>query len=57
MRIAEYLNGKMVYRDATPEEEAALRADAAEAPAPEPTMEERMAALESAMLEILGVEV
>ena len=55
MRIAEYLNGKMVYRDATPEEEAALRAAAAEAPAPEPTMEERMAALESAMLEMLGV--
>lgn len=55
MRIAEYLNGKMVYRDATPEEEAAIRAAAAEASAPEPTMEERLAALESAMLEILGV--
>lgn len=55
MRIAEYLNGKMVYRDATPEEEAAIRAAAAEAPDPEPTMEERLAALESAMLEMLGV--
>lgn len=55
MRIAEYLNGKMVYRDATPEEEAALRAATAEAPAPEPTMEDRLAALESAMLEVLGV--
>lgn len=55
MRIAEYLNGKMVYRDATPEEEAALRAAAEEASVPEPTMEERLAALESAMLEILGV--
>ena len=55
MRIAEYINGRMVYRDATPEEEAALRAAAAEAPAPEPTMEERLAALESAMLEVLGV--
>lgn len=42
-------------RDATPEEEAAILAAAAEAPAPEPTMEERMEALESAMLEILGV--
>lgn len=57
MRIAEYLNGKMVYRDATPEEEAALRAAAAEAPVPEPTIEERLEALESAMLEVLGVEV
>lgn len=55
MRIAEYLNGKMVYRDATPEEEAALRAAAA--PVPEPTMEERLEALESAMLEVLGVDV
>lgn len=55
MRIAEYLNGKMVYRDATPEEEAAIWAAAAEAPAPEPTMEDRLAALESAMLEVLGV--
>ena len=51
MKICE--NG--VIRDATPEEEAALRAAAEEAPAPEPTMEERMAALESAMLEMLGV--
>lgn len=57
MRIAEYINGRMVYRDATPEEEAALRAASAEAQAPEPTMEERLAALESAMLEMLGVEV
>lgn len=57
MRIAEYLNGKMVYRDATPEEEAALRAAAADATAPEPTMEERLEALESAMLEVLGVDV
>lgn len=57
MRIAEYLNGKMVYRDATPEEEASLRAAAEEATAPEPTMEDRLAALESAMLETLGVEV
>lgn len=55
MRIAEYINGKLVYRDATPEEEAALRAAEEEALAPEPTMEERMAAMESAMLEMLGV--
>lgn len=53
MRICE--NG--IIRDATPEEEAALRAAAEEAQAPEPTMEDRMAALESAMLEMLGVEV
>lgn len=48
-------NGKI--RELTPEEEAALRSAAEETPAPEPTMEERLAALESAMLEMLGVDV
>jgi hypothetical protein len=42
MRICE--NG--IYRDMTPEEIAELEKLAAEAPAPEPTAEERIAALE-----------
>ena len=42
MRICE--NG--VYRDATPEEIAALEQSIADTPAPEPTAEERIAALE-----------
>lgn len=44
-----------VSREATPEEIAELEAMAAEQPAPEPTAEERLAALEEAMLELLGV--
>ena len=43
MRV--YDNG--IYRDATPEEIAAFEREAANAPAPEPTAEERLAALES----------
>ena len=42
MRICE--NG--IYRDMTPEEIEELEKLAAEAPAPEPTAEERIAALE-----------
>lgn len=42
MRV--YDNG--VYRDATPEEVAAWEQEAAQQPAPEPTPEERIAALE-----------
>lgn len=44
-----------VSREATPEEIAELEAMAAEQPVPEPTAEERLAALEEAMLELLGV--
>lgn len=44
-----------VSREATPEEIAELEALAAEQLAPEPTAEERLAALEEAMLELLGV--
>lgn len=44
-----------VSREATPEEIAELEAMAAEMPAPESTAEERLAALEDAMLELLGV--
>lgn len=49
MKICE--NG--VMRDMTPEEIAELEALAAEAPAPEPTVEDRLAALEAAMLEMI----
>lgn len=49
-----YENG--IIRDMTPEEIAACEALASELPSPEPTPEERIAALESAMLELLGVE-
>ena len=45
MRI---FDGK-VYRDATPEEIAAFEKEAANAPIPEPTAEERLAALETRM--------
>lgn len=47
------INGE--YIEMTPEEVAELEAMAAEMPAPEPTAEERLAALEDAMLELLGV--
>ena len=59
MRICE--NG--VYRDATPEEIAALEQAAAQQPAPEPTAEERIDALEATtddiilmMAELIGGE-
>ena len=51
MKICE--NG--VIREMTPEEIAELEALAASEPEPEPTAEERLAALEEAMLELLGV--
>lgn len=44
-----------IVREMTPEEIAELEAMAAEMPAPEPTAEERIEALEEAMLELLGV--
>lgn len=44
-----------VVCEMTPEEIAELEAMAAEVPAPEPTTEERLEALEEAMLELLGV--
>ena len=49
MRICE--NG--IYRDMTAEEIEELEALAEEAPAPEPTAEDRLAALEAAMLEMI----
>ena len=51
MKICE--NG--IIREMTPEEIAGLEALAASEPIPEPTAEERLAALEEAMLELLGV--
>ena len=51
MKICE--NG--IIREMTPEEIAELERLQAEMPAPEPTAEERLAALEEAMLELLGV--
>lgn len=47
MRIAEYKNGNLTYRDATPEEIAELERQQAEMPKPEPTPEERLDALET----------
>ena len=52
-----YDNG--IYRDATPEEIAAWEQSIADTPAPEPTTEERIAALEeqlSAAKILLGLE-
>lgn len=49
LRISD--NG--VIRDMTPEEEAEYNAMLAEQPAPEPTAEERLEALEAAMLELV----
>lgn len=51
--MKKYVDGE--YLEMTPEEIAELEAMAAEQPAPEPTAEERLAALEEAMLELLGV--
>lgn len=55
MRICE--NG--IYRDATPEEIAALEQAAAQQPVPEPTTDERIAALEEELKAakiLLGLE-
>lgn len=51
MKICE--NGTI--REMTPEEIAEFESLAKEAPMPEPTAEERLEALESAMLELMGV--
>ena len=51
MKICE--NG--IIREMTPEEIAELEALATSEPVPEPTAEERLVALEEAMLELLGV--
>ena len=47
MRVAEYKDGKMIYRDFTPEEEAEFERQKAELPEQEPSPEERLDALET----------
>lgn len=47
MKIVEYKDGNIIYRDATPEEEAEFERQRAEMPEPEPTPEERLAELEA----------
>lgn len=44
MRIAEYKNGVITYRDATPEEIAEMKRQQAEMPEQEPSQEERLEA-------------
>ena len=51
--MKKYVNGE--YIELTPEEIAELEALAASEPAAEPTAEERLVALEEAMLELLVV--
>lgn len=46
MRIAEYKNGKLEYRDATPEEIAEIERQQSEIPEPEPTLDERLVSVE-----------
>lgn len=53
--MKKYINGK--YIDMTPEEIAELQAVADNQPTPEPTAEERLEAIESALLELMGVDV
>lgn len=55
MKVKEIVNNKIVVRDMTPEEIAELEALAHDAPMPPPTTDERLEALESVVLEILGV--
>ncbi|MGM9618946.1 MAG: hypothetical protein ACI3W8_03830 [Oscillospiraceae bacterium] len=55
MRIAEYSNGKMIYRDASADEIAEAEAEQAGMPVPEPTPEERLATIEDAFAELCEV--
>ena len=45
----------MVYRDATPEEEAEFERQKAEMPEPEPTEDERMEQIEAALIELAAM--
>lgn len=47
MKAAEYKDGKMIYRDMTPEEIAELEAMQAQMPQPAPTPEQRLEVLEN----------
>lgn len=51
--MKKYVNGQ--YIEMTPEEIAEFEALAHDAPVPPPTAEERIEALESAVLDIMGV--
>lgn len=53
--MKKYINGQ--YIDMTPEEIAELQSLADNQPTPEPTAEERLEAIESALLELMGVGV
>lgn len=53
--MKKYINGK--YIEMTPEEIAELQSLADNQPTPEPTAEERLDAIESALLELMGVDV
>lgn len=57
MMVKELINNKVVERDMTPEEIAELQSLADNQPTPEPTAEERLEAIESALLELMGVDV
>ena len=57
MIIKALINGKVVSRELTPEEIAELQSLADNQPTPEPTAEERLEAIESALLELMGVDV
>ena len=54
MRIAETKNGKIVYRDATKEEEAELTNSPAKGGVEEKTLEERLAELEERIKKLEG---
>lgn len=53
--MKKYINGQ--YIDMTPEEIDELQSLADNQPTPEPTAEERLEAIESALLELMGVDV
>lgn len=53
MKVAEYKDCKMIYRDMTPEEIAELEAMQANTPAPSPTPEQRLDVLEGTTDDII----
>lgn len=53
--MKKYINGQ--YIDMTPEEIAELQSLADNQPTQEPTAKERLEAIESALLELMGVDV
>ena len=53
MKAAEYKDGKMIYRDMTPEEIAELEDMRANTPAPSPTPEQRLDVLEGTTDDII----